>query len=308
MEKRDCEVSPQNKAQRFRDLCTFKETGYSHHSYCVLKSEAKMNSSTPDVYANFSDPTPYLETCLFTLNVLLGPPTHFYILWLIITGAKSKIASEFFNLNLSICEIGNCLNSLFYLLKSMCSSLLTLVIFVQGLAVTGRPLFQCLMCVERYLAVVHPVTFLKFKPLRYRLICCAMAWIITLGGCCLCRFILSPLNLTAYTLLFSTQFLLFLSIQLFCLVAVLRALKQSGPGEKKKEENHMRRRAFYLILIITVNVAVIHVPYAVIALYTMLMQEYDPAKWFPGLFCYVLAGFVQPILYLHRTKKLKCSS
>ncbi len=44
-------------------------------------------------------------------------------------------------------------------------------IFLFGFAMTGHPLFQCLICVERYLAVVHPVTFLKFKPLRYRVIC-----------------------------------------------------------------------------------------------------------------------------------------
>ncbi|KAL1253304.1 hypothetical protein QQF64_017997 [Cirrhinus molitorella] len=111
-------------------------------------------------------------------------------LWLL-EGTGGGVALEFFNLNLSVCEI--------------------------GLVFTGRPLFQCLICVERYLAVVHPVTFLKYKPLRYR-------------------------------------FLLALSIQLFCLVAVLRALKQSGPGERRRErmeENPMKRRAFHLILIST---------------------------------------------------------
>ncbi|XDV31836.1 hypothetical protein PO909_002785 [Leuciscus waleckii] len=65
-------------------------------------------------------------------------------------------------------------------------------IFSSGFVITGRPLFQCLICVERYLAVVHPVTFLK-------------------------------------------------------------ALKQSGPGERRREkENCMKRRAFYIILITTI--------------------------------------------------------
>ncbi len=48
------------------------------------------------------------------------------------------------------------------------------------------------------------------------------------------------------------QQILFFSIQLFCLVAVLRALKQSGPGERvseREEESHIKRRAFYVILI-----------------------------------------------------------
>ncbi len=175
-----------------------------------------MNPTTPDAYTNSTTPstnqTDYLEICVFTFNLVFGLLTHSYVLWLIVMGARSKIASEFFILNLSVCEIGNCVNSLFYILSKVFSCLFTLVTFLQGLAVAGRPLFQSLMCVERYLAVVHPVTFLKYKPLRYRVICCTAAWIIALGACLFCMFILNPLNLKAYTLFFSLQFLLFLSI------------------------------------------------------------------------------------------------
>ncbi|CAL8276660.1 unnamed protein product [Boreogadus saida] len=35
----------------------------------------------------------------------------------------------------------------------------------------GRALFQCGICVERYLAVVQPLTFIRFKPLRFRVVC-----------------------------------------------------------------------------------------------------------------------------------------
>jgi len=57
-------------------------------------------------------------------------------------------------------------------------------------------MFQSLMCVERYLAVVHPVTFLKFKPLRYRVICCTAVWIITLGSCIFFMFLLNIIKET----------------------------------------------------------------------------------------------------------------
>ncbi len=131
-------------------------------------------------------------------------------------------------------------------------SLLALTQFLLGLAVTGSPLFQCLICVERYLAVVHPVIFLKYKPLRYRVICCTVVWIITLGSSIICM--LTFLKFIFYMCMWFLllQFLLFLSIKLFCCLAVLRALKQSGPGERgrqREEENHVKTRAFHLILI-----------------------------------------------------------
>ncbi|XP_056121935.1 C-C chemokine receptor type 8-like [Rhinichthys klamathensis goyatoka] len=247
-----------------------------------------------------------LDICGYTICLLFGLPTHSYVIWLIITGTGSGVASEFFNLNLSVCELGICLTGLINALSFSFFSLSTLQSFSLGFVITGRPLSQCLMCVERYLAVVHPVTFLKYKPLRYRVICCTAAWITILGSCFLCLLFSDDLELT---LLLSVQFLIFLSIQLFCVVAVLRALKQSGPGERGREkENCMKRRAFCLILITTVSMAIMHVPYIVIGVVTILKKQIIRALWSIGLICYVLAGFVQPVLYLHRAVKLPLSS
>ncbi len=251
---------------------------------------------------------------LLCFNVLFGVPTHSYVLWLIFRGRR-RIASEFFNINLTVCEIMYSL--IFFLYISQRSQSLDLLQrFLQGLTITGRPLFQCLICVERYLAVVHPVIFLKYKPLRYRVICCTAVWIITLGSCftlvtiSMVTLLLSSMK--AYTQLISIQFLPFLSIQLFCLVAVLRALKQSGPGERgreRKEENHMKRRAFYLILITTVTLFIMFLPFIFTWFLTVLKQkEHKEVSliWFFSLCCFILTGFVQPVLYLHRAGKLFC--
>ncbi|XP_039545558.1 uracil nucleotide/cysteinyl leukotriene receptor-like [Pimephales promelas] len=248
-----------------------------------------------------------LEICGHVICLLFGVPIHSYILWSIVTGTGSGVASEFFIFNLSVCELGICLNNLFLVLSMCYTSLSGFEMFLAGLFFTGRPLFHCLMCVERYLAVVHPVTFLKYKPLRYRVICCTVVWFIVLGCCFLCLLVSDEMEL----LLFLVQFLLFFFIQLFCCVAVLRALKQSGPGERareRKEENHMKRRAFYLILITIVSMAIIYVPYIIIVFVTVLKHQVINAVWSFGLICYVLAGFVQPVLYLHSAGKFFRSS
>ncbi|XP_043072434.1 somatostatin receptor type 1-like [Puntigrus tetrazona] len=250
-----------------------------------------------------------LESQGMSILLLVGLPIHSYIIWLIITGAGSGVASEFFTLNLSVCEIGNSVNAIFGILSYFYLHFKMLTQFLQGLGVAGRPLFQCLICVERYLAVVHPVTFLKYKPLRYRVICSAEAWIICLGSCLVSFFSLVLLDMKAYVWILSLHFLIFFFIQLFCLVAVLRALKQSGPGERgreKKEENRMKRRAFYLILITTMNMIILYVPYTVTGFFVIVTHQNIFDFWSPACLCYVLAGFVQPIFYLQRAGKLFC--
>ncbi|XP_056114215.1 G-protein coupled receptor 35-like [Rhinichthys klamathensis goyatoka] len=271
-----------------------------------------MNFTTPEISTNSTTqsfrPLQILEMCLHSISFLVGLPTHSYVIWLIITGTGSGVASEFFILNFSVSEIGNCLNGLISLLAFWYSDLSTLKQCLTGLTVTGHPLFQCLMCVERYLAVVHPVIFLKYKPLRYRVICCTAAWIIILGSCLCCMFTIDSHNIV-YMWFFMLQFLLFLCIQLFCLVAVLRALKQSGPGErgrKRKEENHMKRRMIYLILITTATMVITYLPLTLTTLFTILTKLIIQEVWSPAVTCYVLAGFVQPVLYQHRTGKLSC--
>ncbi len=94
-----------------------------------------------------------------------------------------------------------------------------------------------------------------------------------------------------------------------CLVAVLRALKQSGPGERgreREEENNMKRRAFHLILITTVNTFFINVPFTISGLFRVVTKHNSLELRIAALICYALAGFVQPVLYLHRTGKLSC--
>ncbi len=269
-----------------------------------------MNFTTPEDCINSTTSSirilSDLEICMLFVYLLFALPAHSYVIWLIITGTGSGVASEFFVLNLSVCEIGNCLNMLPFVMSYWIVGLIKLSQFLQGLSFTGRPLFQCVICVERYLAVVHPVIFLKYKPLRYRVICCTAVWIITLGSCVCCVLVIMFSTSDVHPWFSLLQFLLFLFIQLFCLVAVLRALKQSGPGERGGERggNHMKRRAFHLILITTVTMLITYVPYNIITLLNTLTKQNNHKLWFIVVVCYLLASFVQPVVYLHRAGKL----
>ncbi len=242
------------------------------------------------------------------LNLIVALPENLYVIWLIVTGAGNGVASEFFSLNLSVCEILLCLQSLLFLLSRAFPSLLLVVGYLLGIPTTGRALFQCLICVECYLAVVHPVTFLKYKPFRYKVICCTAAWIMIAFASVLITVNTSVFQQYLFMCFCLCQALLTLSVKLFCCVAVLRALKQSGPGERrnkdKAKENHMKRRAFNFIVMIIMAMLLIYAVYLVAALVYVLTLQFNSMLWTAGQVCFVLGGLVQPLIYLHRTGKL----
>ncbi len=125
-----------------------------------------------------------MTSVLDVIIILFDFPINSYMIWLIVKGTGNGLAAEFFNLNFAVCEILLCMESLMNQFTYEDEILCIVVHFLYGLTFNGRPLFQCLMCVERYLAVVHPVTFLKFKPLRYRVICSILVWVTSfVSGC-----------------------------------------------------------------------------------------------------------------------------
>ncbi len=297
----------------------FSHVSLFHRSQlCLLTSHSEKMIISSEIFTsdglNFSDYLFYNATVLETgfkltpvvyiILILLVFPINSYVIWLIVTGTGNGLAAEIFNLNLAVCETFIWLESVLSQLNYEVEFLYIVLHFLDGLAITARPLFQCLMCVERYLAVVHPVTFLKYKPLRYRVICSVIAWVANLvsGGI----ISIPSMSSSVYFGLLFVQFFLFLCIQLFCIVTVLRALKQSGPGERGKGKNcknHMKRKAFQIILITTVTMLMMYAPYiVVVALYTS--STLPDILSSISFVCFTSAGLVQPILFLYRVGKL----
>jgi len=253
----------------------------------------------------FNNSSEIQNILLYIINGLLGFSTNSYVIWLIMTGTDNGLAAEFFSLNLAVCDIFLSVQTVCMVLFHKFPFLGIVVNALDGLAITGSPAFQCLICVERYLAVVHPVNFLKFKPLRYRVICSVIVWMASFGssGIIVILYVFLPV---LFLLFLFSHFFIFLFIELFCLVAVLRALKQSGPGDRRRErkdENHIKRRAFYLILITTVTLLIVYVPYIILL---SLFMAADGNTTFLSIssLCFTLAGLVQPLLFLYRMRKL----
>lgn len=244
-----------------------------------------------------------------SINSILCLPLNGYVIWLILAGARETLASDFFALNLAISEIFFSLSNMWYFLFALFESFFCFEaqMFSLGLLFTARPLFQCCICAECYVGVVHPVSFLRFKPLRYRVAFCCVVWLIVLVSCIYSRFTYSK---AVYLYGFFAQNLLFFSILLFCCLSVLRALKRPGPGEKyteKRKSNTMKRKAFKIILLILISMVINFFLYvAAIPLQCCVasMEFTSSLTVCTGLA--LITGFIQPLLYLHRARKLFC--
>lgn len=104
-------------------------------------------------------------TALLGCNLLVGLPANVYVVWQIVCGPGGVVVSELFALNLAILEIIFCISSVYVMLhfmlrKVVSVGILVLQCFLQ-LMFISRPVFQSCICLERYLAVVHPTLFLR---------------------------------------------------------------------------------------------------------------------------------------------------
>lgn len=93
-----------------------------------------------------------------TLGILING----WSLWVIIAGGWGLIEVEVLTLNTVLLEIVYNLSFTLVLYEYFHRNAAQLALFfLYGTAFTARPLLLCCICVERYVAVVHPVVFLR---------------------------------------------------------------------------------------------------------------------------------------------------
>lgn len=99
-------------------------------------------------------------------NVLIGLPANIYVVWMIASESSSPLVSELFALNLAIAEILFSCSSFYVMVHFLLEmpwliGVLVMKVFLQ-LMLVSRPLFQTCICLERYVAVVHPTLFIRY--------------------------------------------------------------------------------------------------------------------------------------------------
>ncbi|XP_037614939.1 P2Y purinoceptor 1-like [Sebastes umbrosus] len=240
------------------------------------------------------------------INLVFGLPVNAWTVWLIGHSSQSIKASEVFTLNLALLECVYILLSFlrplnYYFIKS--TSLNTFNLFFYGLLSAGRPLFQACVCVERYLGVVHPVTYLRRSSVRTRLFALPLVWTLTFFFC-VC-------NILKFVFAFPILFLLLLLLQGFCCVHILQVLRQPGPGDGSKQDvDPAKKKAFVTVLVIQVMMVLNYLPVVLaVPLRGRLSRHVYLCQLFPASLSFsVFGSFVQPLVYLLRRGKSPTNS
>lgn len=268
--------------------------------FIVPEELREMNSSDESLLSN----TKIMTIAITAVNLVLSLPTNVWVVWLIARGAGGTLEAEFFPLSLAVFEILFCLLCIFKFLNIFFLSVDFWSAFAYGFLWSGRPVLQCCICMEQFLAVVHPVLFLKYKPLRYKALFSGLIWAVIIGGSVF--YALSP---TIKYFVFVGECLVVISVMLFCYFSVLVALKRPAPGEgKKRKDNNIKGRAFFTILVIVVSFIGSYLFWCAVVLSCLDSWFSFDRKLFIRICTSVTfaSGFIQPLLYLRKTGHIYC--
>ncbi|KAK5879043.1 hypothetical protein CesoFtcFv8_024390 [Champsocephalus esox] len=237
------------------------------------------------------------------INMFLGIPTNLMVLWLIHRNKGDSCTSDIFISHLAISDVLFCLIpplELANIVFLTTSSTWYVLRFFYGIKDSSPLLLSCI-CLDRYMAVVHPITFTELKDRNHRAILAMIVWVITLAyAAAKCVG-----NIVNFEKVFTGMILTAFAFMVFCNISILWVLKHSGPG--RDEMHPVKKRAFKMVLIILAIIVFNYFP--PVALFPF--QDYFSPDVFRCYIHYVAFGLmdfsssIQPMLYLSKVK-LNC--
>lgn len=172
----------------------------------------------------------------------------------------------------------------------------------------GETLFHLLTCIERYVAVIHPITFRRLKEakaIKIRNVVIFCTWLLcSLEIGFLAAHGMIPIILIAFGTCLNV------GIASFCSVSVLHALIGPGPRERYREQaDQSKSRAFYTIMAI-LGVLLLRFGGHVLIFIAFFLQQVSMTEQcivvISGLWFGFPSSLILPLLFVHRAGKLYC--
>ncbi|KAK1886662.1 G-protein coupled receptor 4 [Dissostichus eleginoides] len=221
-----------------------------------------MNSTTSTLFLNSSSrgPPPWFQFSVCSVapygfifyfgvkvfNLLVGTPCNVLVLWQIASRKNDACTSDIFIFNLAVMDAFFCLMTPIEMVNRLLlddQRIWYFQRFAYGIKDVA-PLFLVCICMDRYMAVVHPILFTGIRDNKIRVGISAVVWGLILAYA-LTKSILGVMSVNE---LFSGFILFSFALMVFCNLSVIWALRRCMAG---KEEMHpVKRKAFKMVLII----------------------------------------------------------
>lgn len=172
----------------------------------------------------------------------------------------------------------------------------------------GQTLFHLLTCLERYVAVIHPITFRRLKEakaIRIRNVVIGCIWLL-----CLSEIGFLAAHGVIHIILLASGTCLNIGVASFCSFSVLHALTGPGPKERYREQaDQLRLRAFYTMMAI-LGALLLRFGGHVLSFMVFFLQQVGTTEQCVVVISGVWFGFpsslILPLLFVHRAGKLYC--
>lgn len=231
----------------------------------------------------------------------LGLPTNALVIRLLLCKPGICSTSEVFTLNLALIDMLFCLMVLTEYIRLLYTKTMEAANFLAwGLNQIGGPMLLCMLALDSYMAVCHPLVFRRLKDPKLRLSLCLVVSAITVASCCLVKIPSSFKWNVILVLLIGV-----IVIISMCSILILKSLRKSGPS--RKEVHPAKKRAFKLVLSAFVLVNFHYLPPLIEYLLRLFgPQHLKPFSPLTGVTYGVLSwgSFIQPLSFLVRTKQL----
>ncbi|KAG9260023.1 G-protein coupled receptor 20-like [Astyanax mexicanus] len=238
-------------------------------------------------------------------DCVLSLPFLPWALWVLLRRSQLLLETELFVLNILLADVCCIIINLISFLNSLVFSNSFQNLF--WIFFNGYPLFQCSVCFELYLAVVHPVTFLKYKPLRYKAVCLFFMWLIAFTSFTFGSTVINDLNVLLSVIIPVVCFQTFFSL------SILKVLKRSTAGDRmrnqereRERKNCIKKRALVVVCIFQIKLVVNYLPFIVFSIFKGLFQIRLYSCYVSQLalsICF-FGHFIHSFLYLQKAGRL----
>ncbi|XP_028821680.1 proteinase-activated receptor 3-like [Denticeps clupeoides] len=257
---------------------------------------------------DYSNDKRYSMQSIEILSCLLGFPANLRVLWILLWARVEWSTSDLYTGSLAFMDAMNCLclpiDAIMYDTETVSdsTSILDFVYYLNELGVP--PLLACI-CLDRYVAVLHPTTFMRLRDNKLRILTTVVIWSCALSYSLFV--VIDDSENVKYYISFTVFIGCFLLI-IFCNLSLLKALMDSGPVARDSM-HPVKKRAFITVLIIFMIITVSFLPDVILYVFNMVMINSDNINIYPCVFpactaIFVLRSALQPLFFLYHARKL----